>query len=108
VDVSLESAEASMEVQDFMISDWGNFLHNLRNENDVPVAVAFTVRWKNEIRRLTLRDPQNGFEGRFVETEAFAQWSASQKGFTFVSDPLATSKSTFAVFGHERNGVFFR
>ena len=108
VDVALESGKASMDLQDFMTSDWGNILHNLRNENAVPATVAFSVRWQNEIRRLALRDPQNGFEGRFVETQAFVQWTSSQKGFTFVSDPLATSMSSFAVIGHERNGVFFR
>ena len=108
VDVALESGKASMDLQDFMTSDWGNILHNLRNENAVPATVAFSVLWKNEIRRLALRDPQNGFEGRFVETQAFVQWTASQKGFTFVSDPLDTLKSTFAVIGRERNGVFFR
>jgi hypothetical protein len=108
VDVALESAQASMELQDFMTSEWGNILPNLRNENAVPATVSFSVRWQNEIQRLTLRDPQNGFEGEFVETQAFVQWTASQKGFTFVSDPLNTSTSSFAVLGHERNGVFFR
>jgi hypothetical protein len=108
VDCQPELGQASMEIQDFMTADWGNILHNLRNENDVSVAVSFTVRWKNEIRRLALRDPQNGFEGHFIETAAFVQWTSSQKGFTFVSDPLDTSTSSFAVFGHERNGVFFR
>lgn len=97
-----------MDIQDFMTSDWGNFLHNLRNENAVPATVAFSVRWQNEIRRLALRDLQNGFEGQFIETQAIVQWTASQKGFMFVSDPMDTSTSTFAVFGHERNGVFFR
>ena len=104
----MESAQASMEVQDFMLSDWGNFMNNLHNENAVPATAAFRVRWQNEIRRLTLRDPQNGFEGQFIETQAFVQWTSSQKGFTFVSDPMDTSTSSFAVFGHERNGVFFR
>jgi hypothetical protein len=97
-----------MELQNFMTADWGNLLHNLRNENPLPVTISFSVRWQNEIRRLALRDPQNGFEGRFVETQAFVEWTASQKGFTFVSDPLNTSTSSFAVIGHERNGVFFR
>ena len=97
-----------MELQNFMTTDWGNILHNLRNENGLPATVSFTVRWQNELRRLAIRDPQNGFEGRFVETQAFAQWTSSQKGFTFVSDPLETSNSSFAVIGHERNGVFFR
>ena len=104
----MDLGTASMELQNFMTSDWGNILHNLRNENAVPVTVALSVRWQNEIRRLGLRDPQIGFEGQFVETQAFVQWTASQKGFTFVSDPLETSNSSFAVIGHERNGVFFR
>jgi hypothetical protein len=108
VDVELESGKASMELQNFMTSDWGNILHNLRNENPLPAAVSFSVVWQKELQRLALRDPQNGFEGRFVETQALVQWTATQKGFTFVSDPLETSTSSFAVIGHERNGVFFR
>jgi hypothetical protein len=108
VDVALDLGQASMELQNFMTSDWGNILHNLRTENALPATVSFSVQWKNEVRRLALRDPKNGFEGRFVETEAFVQWTASQKGFTFVSDAIDTSQSSFAVFGHERNGVFFR
>jgi hypothetical protein len=83
-------------------------LNCLSNRSCRKAGYALSVRWQNEIRRLDLRDPQNGFEGQFVETQAFVQWTSSQKGFTFVSDPLNTSNSSFAVFGHERNGVFFR
>jgi hypothetical protein len=35
------------------------------------------------------------------------EWTATVGDYTFVSDPLATSSSTFAEIGHERNGVFF-
>src|SRR5262249_53856255 len=104
----MESSQASMDLQNFMTSDWGNILHNLRNENAAPATASFSIRWKNETRRLAVRDPQNGFEGRFIETQAFAQWTATRKGFTFVSDAMETSTSSFAVFGRERNGVFFR
>jgi hypothetical protein len=40
--------------------------------------------------------------------EATIAWSARQAGFTFQSDPAATSKTVYAELGHERNGVFYR
>jgi hypothetical protein len=55
-----------------------------------------------------LRDEDNQFEGNFLQTHAFIEWSARQDGFEFLSDTLDTSETVFAMFGEERNGVFFR
>jgi hypothetical protein len=43
--------------------------------------------------------------GEYIRNTATLVWSASESGFAFQSDPLA---SDFAEVGHERNGVFFR
>jgi hypothetical protein len=108
VRVRQHEGRASLTVDDLEISDYGNLLHSLRDENEVDAEVSFHARWENVIRRVNLHDAENDFEGHFVETEAFIDWSASQEGFAFESDSLETSHSVFAVFGQERNGVFFR
>ena|SRR6516225_5662817 len=108
VDVNMHASRASMEVEDLEISDFGNLLHSLRGDASQPARVSYQMRWQNVLRRVNLRDKENGFEGQFLETEAFVEWTASQEGFEFESDPLETSESVFAVFGQERNGVFFR
>ena len=48
-----------------------------------------------------------GFAGEFVRNSAQMEWSAAVGDYTFVSDPIATSSSSFAEIGHERNGSFF-
>jgi hypothetical protein len=35
------------------------------------------------------------------------EWNAVVGDYTLVSDPIATSFSSFAEIGHERNGCFF-
>jgi len=60
--------------------------------------------------RLNIRntDPvYGGFGGEFIRNGAQMEWTASAGVYQFVSDPLATSSSSFAEIGHERNGMFF-
>jgi hypothetical protein len=38
---------------------------------------------------------------------ATIEWSATEEGFAFESDPAETSTNVFSLIGHERNGVFF-
>ncbi len=48
-----------------------------------------------------------GFAGEFVRNTAQMEFSAAVGDYTLVSDPMATSTSSFAEIGHERNGSFF-
>ena len=106
--VHLESGRASLRVTHRAVADFGNLLHALRGDPSEPAEVSFDVRWGDVIRRLDLHDAAVGFEGHFVENHAAIAWSARQEGFEFVSDPMDTSQTVFAVIGRERNGVFFR
>ena len=108
MNVHLASGRASLRVARRRISDFGNLLHALRGDPGEPAEVSFDVRWGDVIRRLDLRNEDIGFEGQFVETHAAIAWSARQDGFEFVSDPIHTSQTVFAVIGRERNGVFLR
>ena len=51
-----------------------------------------------------LLGPDTDVECIPVRNSATLLWSASESGFSFDSDPLA---SGFATIGHERNGFFF-
>jgi hypothetical protein len=99
--------KASLRATDLEIPDFGNLLHALRGDSSAPATVSFEVHWSDVIQPLHLRDEDNQFEGNFLQTHAFIEWSARQDGFEFLSDTLETSQTVFAMFGEERNGVFF-
>ena len=74
-------------------------------------TVSFKVVWSGVDERLNIKntDPvYGGFAGEFVRNRAQMEWSAAVGDYTFVSDPMATSSSSFAEIGHERNESFFR
>ena len=75
-----------------------------------PGTVSFKLDWSGVNERLNIKntDPvYGGFAGEFVRNTAQMEWSAAVGDYTFVSDPIATSSSSFAEIGHERNGSFF-
>jgi hypothetical protein len=104
----LRRGRAALRVTDLEVEDYGNLLHALRDDPSVPATISFDIRWRDVIQPLDLHDDDNQFEGSFLQTHAFIEWSARQEGFEFRSDPLETSETVFAMFGRERNGVFFR
>ena len=76
----------------------------------IPGTVSFNVVWSGVSERLNIRntDPvYGGFAGEFVRNNAQMEWTATVGDYQFVSAALATSSSSFAEIGHERNGVFF-
>jgi hypothetical protein len=65
------------------------------------------LRWRGPIKReASVLDTDNGFRGLFKENQATLSWSASQTGFSFVSDAANTSTTVFAQLGREANGIF--
>jgi len=77
----------------------------------IPGTVSFKAKWSGVGERVNVRndDPVfGGFAGEFIRNSAQMEWTGTVGDFTFVSAPLATSSSSFAEIGHERNGSFFR
>ena len=77
-----------------------------------PVAAqtSFKVVWSGVTDRLNIQNTSptyGGFGGEFIRNSAQMEWTATAGDYQFVSDPLATSSSSFAEIGHERNGMFF-
>lgn len=96
-----------MRVANLALGDYTNIANALSNGASVAAMVSFDIEWIGVNRRVRVRDTKIGFAGEFVENTANIAWSATEAGFTFVSDPASTSTSLFAVIGHEMNGVFF-
>jgi len=73
-------------------------------------TVSFKVVWSGVDERLNIKKHRPGYGGFAANSSATArqmEWSAAVGDYTFVSDPIATSSSSFAEIGHERNGSFF-
>ena len=112
VDVHLGKGTASLQASDVAILDYGYIPNALFGGGPAPTPgmVSFNVVWSGVDERLSIEntDPVfGGFAGEFVRNHAQMEWSAVVGDFTFVSDPIATSTSSFAEIGHERNGSFF-
>jgi len=107
VEVDLDDATASLDVNDVDIEDYHDLVNALKDGPSVPANVSFHLRWRGVKNRVKVRDETNHFVGNFIEDTASIRWSAREKGFKFVSDPANTSTTVFAEIGRERNGAFF-
>lgn len=107
VRVNFGAGEASIKVADLDLEDYGNIVNALMDGPSVPAMASYHIRWHGVNRVDEVSDPVNHFQGRFIENSATIEWSASEEGFTFVSDPADTTTTEFALIGRERNGVFF-
>ena len=112
IDVNLGAGRASMQANDVPIHDFGTFGNDITGgaPNAPAGTVSFKVVWSGVNQRLNIRntDPTyGGFAGEFIRNSAQMEWTATVGDLRFVSAPLATSSSSFAEIGHERNGSFF-
>ena len=87
--------------------DFHDFSNALGGGPSLPAKVSFEVRWSGIDDRVNITNRSNDFGGEFVRNSAQMEWSAIVGDFSFVSDPLSTSSSSFAELGTERNGSFF-
>jgi len=111
VQAQVGKGSATLQASNVAIFDYGNIPNALFGGGPAPVpgTVSFKVVWSGVDERLNIdnTDPVfGGFAGEFVRNTAQMEWSAEVGDFTFVSDPIATSSSSFAELGHERNGSF--
>jgi hypothetical protein len=113
VEVEFGRGNASMRVSNAPILDYGTIQNALfgGGPSPVPGSVSFKVVWSGGGQRVNIRntDPVfGGFEGEFIRDTAQMEWAARVGNYAFASDALATSSSSFAEIGDERNGSFFK
>ncbi len=107
VRINLADGSASLHLADKDIEDYHDVVNALKDGLSKPARVTVDVSWEGDRddQRVKIRNANVRFRGEYVRNTATLVWSASESGFRFNSDPLA---SGFATVGHERNGVFFR
>jgi hypothetical protein len=112
IKVNLGKGLATLQADNVPILDYGDIGNALFGGGPaaIPGTVSFKVKWSGVGERVNIRndDPVfGGFAGEFIRNSAQMEWTGTVGDFTFVSAPLATSSSSFAEIGHERNGSFF-
>ena len=108
VEVDLDRGTAAFRLTNAAVPDYGDFVRSITGGAPTPATVSFDVRWGGVKARHEFENKALDFAGQFAVTGATVEWSARQAGFTFQSDPAATSKVDYAEIGHERSGVFYR
>ena len=112
VEVDLTNGAATMNAIKVPIYDYGTLQNALfmgNNPPPVPGWVSFKVVWQGGTASVPVSstDPTKGiFSGTFAQCMAQMEWQAQAGDFSFESDPLETSSSTFAEIGQETNGVY--
>jgi len=112
VEVDLDNGSASMRASRVPIFDYGTLQNALfmgSNPPPIPGWVSFKVVWTGGAVSIPVNstDPTKGiFSGTFAQCMAQMEWQAEAGDFSFESDPLKTSQSTFAEIGQEMNGSF--
>jgi hypothetical protein len=112
VQVDLDDGTASMQAKKLPIFDWTTIQNALfmgNNPPPVPGWVSFKVVWTGGVASMPVNstDPTKGiFSGTFAQASAQMEWQAAAGDFTFQSDPLESSHSTFAEIGQETNGSY--
>jgi hypothetical protein len=112
VEVDLTGGTATMKGINVPVYDYGTLQNALQMGNNpppVPARVSFKVVWRGGIASVPVNstDPTKGiFSGSFASCTAQMEWQAQAGDYSFESDPLETSQSTFAEIGQEMNGSY--
>jgi hypothetical protein len=106
--VSRRGKHARLHLRDLPLIDTFTFF----GPSDTPAALSMMIEWE------ALEDPVDlgsgeavppdpaAFLGSFARAKSTARFSGRQLGFSFRSDPGASSDGGYAEIGTERNGVF--
>lgn len=109
INVDFASGRATLSAQDVQVFDYGQISNALSGTGPPPqsATVSFRVEWSGSVDQRPVRNASAGFTGEFIRNFAWMEWSGSVGPYQFVSAPLASSSSSFAEIGQERNGMFF-
>ena len=112
VEVDLANGTASMKAHKVPIYDYGTIQNAFfmgSNPPPIPGWISFKVVWRGGIAGMPVHstDPTNGiFAGTLADCMAQMEWTAEVGDFSFQSDPLETSHSSYAQIGQETNGSY--
>ena len=110
VEVEFGAGKGNMEAEHVVVQDYFNIPNALLRFLDpvsAPAACSFDIEWSGPVtERSNIKNPDVGFAGEFVLSQATMTFTVRSGGFGFVSNSAGTT-SKFAQLGHMRNGRFF-
>lgn len=105
--IAPDARSAVMEIKGLAVIDQPKWPEH--NAPARPAVMSFRVVWKATDEKIDFEDKDRHF--RFEGCRALARAEAIVEvpslGFSWKSDPIATSEAKFAVIGTERNGKYF-
>jgi len=105
--LSANGTSATLEMRDVAVVDQPRW--PALDAVATPASMTFKMVWTSTGEHVTYDDPSKHF--RFIGARATCQMEAQVDvpsiGFSWKSDPLATSKSDFAIIGDEVNGRYY-
>jgi hypothetical protein len=104
VSADVEEGTASYSLSNVKLRDFTSLPNSLGGGNSVPARASFKVRWTGITGSFATEGPDFSFQGH--TTNAHIDWSASEAGFSFKSDPTGQAYDFPPILGHERNGRF--
>ncbi|HLJ46748.1 MAG TPA: hypothetical protein VKU01_12105 [Bryobacteraceae bacterium] len=74
-----------------------------------PARMTFKMVWRSTGEPVRYENPsqQFRFTGHLAECQLEAEVNVPSTGFSWKSDPMATSAASFAVIGEEVNGRYY-
>jgi hypothetical protein len=107
LDISADGSTCALEMRDVAVIDQPRW--PALDATATPARMSFKMIWKARESPVKYEDASKHF--RFVGRQASCQMEAEVEvpsiGFSWKSDPLATSRCDFAVIGEESNGRYF-
>jgi hypothetical protein len=109
-EADLEDGNATFELTNFTIDDYGNAGNALGGGKEIATAnLTLRIRWRGLKSRLHASQPglPTPFDARELQafnSGATMHWSAVENGHAFAGK---TNTADFAMLARERNGVFF-
>jgi len=112
IETELAIGAADMQATDMFVRDHGDIPNAFFGGGQFPLSglTSFKVEWRGVDDRLEMRvdDPAKGqYAGQIVRNAARMEWTATVGKYSFASDPIWTSSSSFAEMGQIRNGYFY-
>jgi len=105
--ISPDGKTATLEMKDIPVVDQPKW--PALDAVGTPAMMSFRMVWRATDERIVYDDPQKQFrvEGYRATAQLEAQVSVPSIGFSWKSDPPATSKANFAIIGDEVNGRYY-
>ena len=105
--VSADGRSATLELTNVVVIDQPKW--PALDATATPARMSVRAIWKATDERIVYTDPQKHYrvEGYRAAMQLEAQVEVPSLGFSWKSDPLATSRAAFAIIGEETNGRYY-